>query len=191
MASATPHNARARAGFTLVEVALTVAVGLIILGGAVMGYNAVKDSAASANARRKVDLAGATVVEYAAANFGRYPTSVPGATGGEYSAMWVRKRPEDFNASPWGGQTGDTADGVIELAPVTDGTTDPATAPDKSGLLLTDDTQAANIIYVQIVGATYARFKPLSSSDLSLSKGFVISIHDRLGQPWFHLSTNK
>ncbi len=183
--------ARARAGFTLVEVAFTVAVGLIILGGAVTGYNAVKDTAASANARRKVDFAGATVVEYAAANFGRYPTSVPGASGGEFTAMWSRKRPEDYNVSPWGGTTGDIADGVVELAPFNDGTTDPATAPDKSAVLALDSSQAANIVYVHITGPTFVRLTPLSNPTATLNKGFVVSIYDRVGQPWFHVSTNK
>lgn len=188
MAQVLPN---ARAGFTLVEVALTVAVGLIILGGAITSYNAVKDTAASANARRKVDMAGALVVEYAAANYGRFPTSVAGPTGGEFSAMWVRKRPDDFNVSPWGGLTADGADGVVELAPFIDGTADPATAPDKTATLTLDGTQTANLIYAHVTGATHIRINQLSNPTATLARGYVVSIYDRLGQPWFHMSTNK
>lgn len=188
MATLTRH--RRNSGFTLVEVALTVAVGLIILSGAIMGYNAVKDNASSAMARRKVNIGTGVVVEYAAANFGRHPTSVPGAAGGEFSAMWVRKNPEEFNISPWGGLTMDTTDGVMEIAPISTGT-DEATAPDETTLLATDGGQAANIIYANLTNTGYVKLKQLSNPDAYLIKGFVLSIHDRYGQPWFHLTTNK
>ncbi len=187
---ATSMTIRRRSGFTLVEVALAVAVGLIILGGAITGYNAVKDNASSSMARRKVNIGTSAVVEYGAANFGRYPTSVAGAAGGEFSAMWVRKNPEEYNVSPWGGQTSDTTDGVLEIAPITTGT-DAASAPDETTLLATDGTQAANMIYANLTNTGYVRLKQLSNPDAYLVKGFVLSIHDRHGQPWFHLTTNK
>lgn len=179
-----------RPGFTLVEVALTVAVGLIIMGGAIMGYGAVKDNASSAFARRKVNTGATVVVEYAAANFGRYPTSVAGATGGEFSATWVRKNPDEYNVSPWGGKTMDTVDGVLEIAPITSGA-EQAAAPDVTTLLATDQTQAANMIYANLTNTGFVRLKQLSNPDAYLVKGFVLSIHDRIGQPWFHLVTNK
>ena len=179
-----------RRGFTLVEVALTVAVGLIIMGGAIMGYGAVKDNASSAFARRKVNTGATVVVEYAAANFGRYPTSVAGATGGEFSSTWVRKNPQEYNVSPWGGMTSDTTDGVMEIAPITTGA-DAGTAPDETALLSTDQTQAANMIYANLTGPGFVKLRQLSNPDAYLVKGFVLSIHDRIGQPWFHLVTNK
>lgn len=179
-----------RAGFTLVEVALTVAVGLIILGGAITGYQAVKDNAASAFARRKVNTGAAVAVEYSAANFGRFPTSVSGATGGEFSAMWVKKFPDEYNVNPWGGRTADETDGVVELEPFTDGTADPATAPDKTSALSTDQSQAANIVYVQVAGNTHVSVLQLSNPTAKLARGFIIAIYDRVGQPWFHVATN-
>ena len=182
---------RARAGFTLVEVALAVAVGLIILAGAVTGYNAVKDNASSAFARRKVNIGAGVVMEYAAANFGRFPTSVSGATGGEFSSIWAKKLPDEYNVSPWGGQPSGATDGCIELDPISDGTPDPTTAPDKTALLTTDGAQAANVIYVSFPNASYAKVQQLSNPDATLIRGFCLSIYDRVGQPWFHLATNN
>src|SRR4051812_2125246 len=91
---------KARKGFTLVEVALAVAVGLIIIGGAVLGYNAVKDNASNSNARDRVLTAVSMVEEYASANGGRYPSA-----GTTFTTMWKSKRPDDYNSSPWGGTT--------------------------------------------------------------------------------------
>jgi prepilin-type N-terminal cleavage/methylation domain-containing protein len=191
MAQASRTPPRARRGFTLVEVALSVAVALIVIGGTVFMYQAVKDNASSAMARRKVNMGATLVVEYASANFGRFPTSVPGATGGEFSAMYKRKNPEEYNVSPWGGATADTVDGVVELAPISDGTGDPVTCPDKTDLLATDTSQSANVIYVSMSNANYVRLRQLSNPDAYLIKGFVLAIYDRFGQPWFHLVTNK
>ncbi|MDB5096148.1 MAG: hypothetical protein JWM80_569, partial [Cyanobacteria bacterium RYN_339] len=92
---------KTRKGFTLVEVALAVAVGLIIIGGAVLGYNAVKDNASNSNARDRVLTAVSMVEEYASANGGKYPT----AGANTFTTMWKTKRPDDYNSSPWGGAT--------------------------------------------------------------------------------------
>lgn len=190
MKSGSLPRRRSRAGFTLVEVALAVAVGLVILAGAVTGYNAVKDNAASAFARRKVNTGAAVVIEYSAANFGRFPASVAGSTGGEFSTMWQRKFPQEYNISPWGGTTSE-ADGAVEYAPISDGTADPATAPDKTSMLTTDQSMAANVIYVSFPNASYAKVTQLSNPDAQLIRGFCLSIYDRVGQPWFHVATNK
>jgi prepilin-type N-terminal cleavage/methylation domain-containing protein len=182
---------RARAGFTLVEVALAVAVGLIIIGGAVAGYGAVKDNAASSAARERVNLAGGMIAEFSAANNGLYPPSVAGANGGSFTAMWKAKRPDDYNTSPWGGQTGDANDGVDELAPISNGTNDPATAPDDTALASVNGAQAANLIYASINNSYYAKFQQASNPDAYLAKGYVLSIYDRTGAPWFHLNVSK
>ena len=81
-------------------------------------------------------------------------------------------------------------DGVVEFAPFANGTADPATAPDNSLTVAVDQSQAANIIYVSLIGNTNVKLKQLSNPDAYLVKGFCISIYDRVGQPWFHLATN-
>lgn len=179
-----------RAGFTLVEVALSVAVALIVLGGAITGYNAVKDTAASATARKRVDTAGAMVIEYSSMNFGRFPDSVAGATGGSFTAMWGRKFPDEYNKSPWGGSTSDT-DGAIEFTPFANAAGTAAAAPDNTSMFATDQTQAANMMYVSITGNGYVKLQQLANPDAYLCRGFVLGIYDRSGQPWFHLATNK
>jgi hypothetical protein len=45
---------RKRAGLTLIEVTLAIAIGLVLLGGTVAAYNAVRASSAMSNARAMV-----------------------------------------------------------------------------------------------------------------------------------------
>lgn len=178
-----------RSGFTLVEVALAVAVGLLIIGGSVIMYNAVKDNAASANAREKVNKAATIVTEYAAANSGFYPVSAVG--GGQFTAIYKRRLPDEYAQSPWGGTTGDPGNGVSEMAPFTDGTADPTTAPNHAADLVQDSSKAANIIYVSVNNNRYVNLNQLSNPTATLAHGYAISIYDRTGQPWFHLVTGK
>lgn len=179
------RNHSARKGFTLVEVALAIAVGLIIIAGAVIMYNATKDMAASSNARERVNKANILVVEYASANNGNYPPSA--TAGGQFSTMWKAKNPDDYNTSPWGGVTGDANTGVSELAPIANGTLDPASAPDHAADLAQDPTKAANLIYVQIQGNRFAKLQQFSNPTATTAKGYAVSIYDRTGTPWFHL----
>lgn len=186
----TPRPRRRR-GFTLVEVALAVAVGLIIIGGAVMGYNAVKDQASAATARKKVTTAAAVVTEYAAANFGRYPVSAAddadGASTGAFTAMWARALPDEYALSPWGGPTGDD-DGVTELAPFDNGEVEATDAPDVTGDLAQDGTRAGNMIYASVTGNRHVGIRQGYNPAVTVAKGYVISIYDRTGTPWFHMS---
>jgi type II secretory pathway pseudopilin PulG len=180
-------NARRRryAGFTLVEVALAIAVGLIIIAGSVIMYNATKDMAASSNARERVNKANTLIVEYASANNGLYPPSA--AAGGQFTTMWKLKNPDEYNSSPWGGTTGDVNSGVSEMNPITDGTLDPATAPNHAADLTVDGSKAANLIYVQIQNNRFAKLQQFSNPTAITAKGYAVSIYDRTGNPWFHL----
>jgi prepilin-type N-terminal cleavage/methylation domain-containing protein len=176
-------------GFTLVEVALAIAVGLIVIAGAVIGYNVTKDSAANSTARERVNQASAFIAEYAAANSGNYPVSLPGGTG-NFTNMWKRKQPDDYNSSPWGGQTGDP-NGVVEMPPIVNGTLDPAVAPNHAADLTVDTSKAASLIYVSIQGNRFSNLQQFSNPTAVSAKGYAVSIYDRVGNPWFHLVTGK
>ena len=93
-------------GFTLIEVTLAIVIGVVVIAGATVLYNQAKNSAANTAAQNKVNAAAATIEEFAAKNFGQYPT------GTQFQTIWQRNRPDDFGSSPWGGPTG-TAAGVI------------------------------------------------------------------------------
>lgn len=93
-------------GFTLIEVTLAIVIGVVVIAGATVLYNQAKSSAANSAAQGKVNAAAATVEEFAAKNFGRYPD------GTQFATLWQRARGDDFASSPWGGPTGET-DGVI------------------------------------------------------------------------------
>lgn len=174
-----------RPAFTLVEVALAIAVGLLIISGSVIMYNATRDAAASSAARERVNKASTFIAEYAGANNGQYPVSA--ASGGAFTTMWKQKQPDDYNSSPWGGSTGDPTTGVTEMNPITDGTQDPSAAPNHASDLTVDSSKAANLIYVSITGNRFAKLQQYSNPTSVTARGYAISIYDRTGNPWFHL----
>lgn len=92
-------------GFTLIEVTLAIVIGVVVIAGATVLYNQAKNSAANTAAQNKVNAAAATIEEFSAKNFGKYPTSA------QFTTIWQRNRPDDYGSSPWGGPTG-TAAGV-------------------------------------------------------------------------------
>jgi prepilin-type N-terminal cleavage/methylation domain-containing protein len=179
---------RSRAGFTLVEVALAVAVGLIIIGGAVLGYNAVKDSAGNSNARDRLMTATAMVEEYAAANNGKYPT----AGTNTFTTMWKSKRPDDYTSSPWGGQSGGPT-GVDEATAAFAGASVSPTVASVTGAVTgigtigtADPTKSADMIYMQISPTSpWAGLKEFSTASLVAVKNYSTGIFDKNGQPWW------
>lgn len=184
---------KGRKGFTLVEVALAVAVGLIIIGGAVLGYNAVKDNASNSNARNRV-LSGLTMIEeYAAANGGQFPASNAAATGGSFTTMWAAKRADDKATSPWGGTTG-AIDGVDEAA-AQNGTAAEASSAAiiaaEAGITA-GATAAANMNYVALSGTNkFAALTADSTSSNVTFKNYAMGIADKNGNPWWDVKGGK
>ena len=181
---------RSRKGFTRVEVALAVAVGLIIIGGAVLGYNAVKDNASNSNARNRVLSAVTMIEEYSAANGGKYPASL--AAGGPFTTMWGAKRPDDKALSPWGGATG-AANGVTELTAMTFGDTTAQTTNTEDFTEATGIGQAANLLYVSDsgAGAPFCGITATSTSSAFGVKNYAIGIYDKAGTPWWDVKGGK
>ncbi|MDB5096174.1 MAG: hypothetical protein JWM80_595 [Cyanobacteria bacterium RYN_339] len=177
-------------GFTLVEVALAVAVGLIIIGGAVLGYNAVKDNARNANARERVLQAATVIEEYASVNGGRYPV------GGndDFNRMWRRKHSDDYNISPWGGSTG-TPGGVSEGHESTPGGSDASTASPVGTVtgVGTPGTAvvglASNMSYTD--GTGWWSVPAYSTASTAIVKNYMVGIFDKNGQPWWDVRGGK
>lgn len=88
-------------GFTLIEVTLAIVIGIIMIAGATLIYNQAKTSAGNSRAQAKVVALQQLVEEYAAQNQGIYPDNL-----GNVQVLWQRKRPDDWNKSPWGGLVG-------------------------------------------------------------------------------------
>lgn len=186
-----------RPGFTLVEVALAVAVGLIVIGGAVLGYNSVKDNVNNANARQRVMFAYAIVEEYASANGGRYPVSKQ--VNGTFQQLWAAKRPEDKANNPWGGPTGDPVDGAVEVdaCDFSAGSREAAmslteTMPTLLGAPL-DAVSAANAGNLSYVSATstenpWACVREDSSKSIKAVKNFVVGICGKDGTPYWSIA---
>lgn len=180
---------RSRKGFTLVEVALAVAVGLIVIGGAIVGFNAVRENAQNSAARGKVDAAVAIVENLAASNNQIYPASND-TTPSAVSTTWAKQRP-DFNANPWGGPTGDTTDGVTELAPGDFGSATSLTGPAAAATVLVaadappTPANAGNVIYKTATTQQWGTVTDASIGQLKVVKGYVVSIYDKTGTPWY------
>jgi prepilin-type N-terminal cleavage/methylation domain-containing protein len=188
------RNIKARKGFTLVEVALAVAVGLIIIGGAVLGYNAVKDNAANSNARDRVLTAVSMVEEYASANSGKYPT----AGQNTFLTMWKAKRPDDYNSSPWGGLAAGS-NGVDEASSAFTGSSASPASATVTGAVTgigtagtADPTKASDMVYMQISTATpWASITAFSTSSAVAVKNYAVGIFDKNGQPWWDVKGGK
>ncbi len=88
-------------GFTLIEVTLAIVIGIIMVAGATLIYNQAKTSAGNSRAQAKVVALQQLAEEYAAMSQGIYPETVD-----IIQALWQRKRPDDWNKSPWGGMVG-------------------------------------------------------------------------------------
>jgi len=182
---------KTRKGFTLVEVALAVAVGLIIIGGAVLGYNAVKDNASNSNARDRVLTAVSMVEEYASANGGKYP-----AVGTTFTNMWKAKRPDDYNVSPWGGSSAGV-NGVDEATAAGTGVATQALATTTialTGIPTTATTSmAADMIYapIGVASAPWASIQTYSTASSTAVKNYAVGIFDKLGNPWWDVKGGK
>jgi type II secretory pathway pseudopilin PulG len=190
----------ARPGFAVVEIALAVSVALIIIGGAVLGYSAVKETANNANARQRVMSALTIVEEYTSANGGQYPVSQP--DNGKFQQLWAAKRPDDKNVNPWGGSTGDYQDGAIELSPTDFGgasendvasltaTTPALLAPP---LDVTTVANAGNLVYVTATNPTrpWAAVRRSSTGSTLAAKGFVIGICGKDGTPYWDATSMR
>lgn len=92
---------RKKKGFTLIEVTLAIVIGIVMIAGATLIYNQAKNSAGNSRASSKVVALQQVIEEFAAQNQGIYPTSLR-----DLNDLWIRKRPDDWNKSPWGGVIG-------------------------------------------------------------------------------------
>lgn len=193
------HTLAKRKGFTLVEVALAVAVGLIVIGGAILAFNAVKENASNSNAQARVLAAFTVVEEYSGNNSGMYPTSA--AAGGTFSALWASKQGDAANDNPWGGATG-AASGAVEVDAGNFGSADEATAAALSstpaslvGTLVAagGPTQAANLIYVSgnTTATPWAGVRQASTMTTVAVKNFAVGICDKNGVPWWSAKGGK
>ena len=179
---------KGRKGFTLVEVALAVAVGLIIIGGAVLGYNAVKDNASNSNARNKVLAAVSVAEEFSSSNNGMYPSRV------QFPTIWGVKRTDDALISPWGGQVGFNAqatNGVtVTGADIVGAYADETAAragADSHGLTA-DPAAAGSIIYSPVTttaAGPWAAVTNNSTTTVVGVRGFVTGIYSKDGATVF------
>lgn len=186
-----------RSGFTLVEVALAVAVGLIVIGGAVLGYHSVKDNVNNANARQRALMAYSIVEEYASANGGRYPVSR--RDNGTFQQLWAAKHPEDKANNPWGGPTGDASDGAVEVdaCDFSAGSREAAlslteTMPALLGSPIdrTTISNAGNLIYVSTTTTEtpWATVLEDSTKSIKAVKHFVVGICGKDGTPYWSVA---
>jgi prepilin-type N-terminal cleavage/methylation domain-containing protein len=176
-----------RHGFTLIEVAFAVVVGLTIIFGAYLSYQSKKESAGNSIARERLTNAMGTLEAYVAAK-----ATLPVSGSGEFSASWAAGHPDEKALSPWGGSTGDPTLGCSEDPPLTQGTMDPAQAPDITSTSGTDPTRQSNLYYRSLTNtATYVKVAAISNPTPATFHGYVMGIYDGKGNPWLWVAGGK
>lgn len=100
-------------GFTLVEAILVITIGTIMLASSTVLYRQYRQSVGDTAGLQRVVALQATVESMYAVNNATYPTTQ------DLQAAWARKRPTDYNISPWGGMALGTWGGTAGIA--TDG----------------------------------------------------------------------
>lgn len=202
-------NRKGRKGFTLVEVALAVAVGLIVIGGAIVGFNAVRENASNSSARQKVDAAVGIVENIAASRNQIYPTSgvlADGVTAGDsiFATTWKAQRP-DWNANPWGGLNTDSAptgNGVTEFPAASFGQANQAAADALAAASVTAPAAGAtdgagNLIYqTALATGPWGRVADSETgvgalATLKTVKGYYIALYDKGGNPFWYTKGGK
>ncbi|MDB5097584.1 MAG: hypothetical protein JWM80_2005 [Cyanobacteria bacterium RYN_339] len=176
-----------RSGFTLLEVALAVVVGLSIMYGVFLSYESKKESAGNSIARERLTTAMGTLEAYVASK-----GSLPVSGTGEFSKSWAGLHTEEKGLSPWGGPTGDPTLGVSEDAPLALGTNDPSAAPDVTNTSPVDPTRQGNLYYRSLANtAQYVKLAARSNPTPVAFHGYVMGIYDSKGNPWQWVSGGK
>jgi len=183
-------------GFTLIEVTLAIVIGIIMIAGATLIYNQAKTSAGNSRAQAKVVSLQQLVEEYAAQSQGLYPNSLT-----IVQALWSRKRPDDWNKSPWGGLVGSsftptTAYGVGSWSTATMS----ATTLGKAGILSAPQQTAAQAAAANAItnatptesgalsydyddnNATFSYKQDIMTNTVRLVKGYAVFIADQQGR---------
>lgn len=184
-----------RRGFTTVEAALALVIGLIATVGSVLLYNLLADNAADVRARRRVQLAATVIEKYAAEHHGQYPTSR--LAGGPFSVHWALSQQADKNVSPWGGFMGTGSgipdDGVSELEPVDFGYTEIPPAASVNVPMSGDVSNAANLCYVtpSVKAKPWGGLSATSRPSFVVFKNYAVGICDKSGVPWWDVTGGK
>jgi prepilin-type N-terminal cleavage/methylation domain-containing protein len=182
---------RSRKGFTLVEVALAVAVGLIVIGGAIVGFNSVRENAQNSGARERIDAAVALIENMAAANNQLYPTSNAASHSG-FGATWKAQRP-DYNTNPWGGRNANAAgDGVTEWTAASFGGMTQAAPGLLTAVAATATDGAGNLIYRSATAAgPWGHVTDASDNADKVVRSYFVSLYDKAGTPFWYVKGGR
>lgn len=161
---------RNQSGFTLIEVALAIAIGIIIIIGVTLGYRAVKDAEAERSARDKLGSLKAMIEQNMAANNG-----VPPAPN-TVRSLWATRRSQDYANSPWGGQAQPAAISGITVDP-----------PANVGASTANVINSGGIGYATFSGISDGIFDHATQGVVNF-KDYAIFYYDRNGLgPWFSI----
>lgn len=84
-------------GFTLVEAILVITIGTVLLASSTVLYRQYRQSVGDTSGLQRVVALQAAVESAYSVGRGKYPDI------NELRALWMAKRPTDYNVSPWGG----------------------------------------------------------------------------------------
>lgn len=159
---------------------MAVVVGILVIYGALISYEARKQSAGDSVARERVTAAMSTVAQYMATT-GSPPTSGTMV----FANTWANLHPDEKQQSPWGGPTGDPTLGVSEDPAIAAGNRNQAQAPDITASVPVNPARAGNLYYLSTQdGLAYVTVTPPTTPLATAVKGYVLSIYDQQGNPW-------
>lgn len=167
-----------RRGFTLIEVTLSIVIGIILIAGATLLFNQAKIGAGNTRAKARVASLEALIEESAANAGGAYPTLASVQT------EWVSKHPDDYDVSPWGGPIAAAASVVNGIGSPA-GLTGMTAGPPGSGWTNLNAASAGVLVYDYlgpgVIGSNY--YDVLAGASPSVPpRNYAVSIITQNGQ---------
>lgn len=165
-----PTVKQSERGFTIIEVALAIVIGIMVVAGATLLYRQASLSAGNVRAQEKTQALGSIVEEFAVRQ-NRYPTH------DQLRALWINHRP-DAMLSPWGGSLGtnglDAAQGIAMSG-------DPFTAPWEPNRYYNPDYGGVIGYFVSNVGSETKTVTDYQTGLVRTYRGYVIALWDQDG----------
>jgi len=173
-------------GFTLIEVALAIVIGVVVLAGSVALYNQTKFAAGSSKAMEKVNSL-ASLVDELQARMLVYPSIA------QLQSEW-RGRREDYLGNPWGGPLFNTTTGLQggDVATDTQFGDPPAGASGWSNASLpggivvpTTTVDTGKLIYLRGTDSRFFWVRDVPSLRTVRVKHYAVGIVGNRAESWF------
>lgn len=172
-------------GFTLIEVALAIVIGVVLLAGSTALYNQTKIAAGTSKAMEKVNSLASLVDELQARMLVFPPIA-------QVQSEW-RARREDYLANPWGGPLMNTTTGLLGGDVATDtqfgdppsGASGWSNATLPGGILVPTTTlDSGKLIYLRGTDSRYFWVRDVPTTRTVRVKHYAVGIVGNRAESW-------